>query len=285
MDETKFSKWKINWRKLKTLYRFQIIDESTYDVKFVFELNLLNIITASGIILALFTLLNFLLIAYTPLKQYIPGYGTAESRKEILNLRVKTEEIEAQLKANEKFNNNLKEVLTDKVKVIRQEEAIQQVSIDSNTLINLSTNEKAFINEIENGLRNAMLQENLRTNNKNNVLSYLKISRPVQNDIVADFNPKQNNGIIYLAKKQENCTAARKGTVIVVEQITPNNYIVIVQHQDNLVSKYKNLTQVLIKNGTFVQEGSTIGTIAANEKFTFELWYNGKSINPKKYFN
>jgi len=66
-----------NWReKLKNVYRFQIVDEKSYDVKMVLELNRLNVLVGVGLLLAFFTLLNFLLIAYTPLKQYIPGYGS-----------------------------------------------------------------------------------------------------------------------------------------------------------------------------------------------------------------
>lgn len=59
MSELKDNKWKQWWQKLKNVYRFQVVEEKTYDVKFVLELNRLNVITVSGILIAILTLLNF----------------------------------------------------------------------------------------------------------------------------------------------------------------------------------------------------------------------------------
>jgi hypothetical protein len=89
---------------LKNVYRFQIVDEKSYDVKMVLELNRLNVIAATGLLLLIFfTLLNFLLIAFTPLKQYIPGYGSSSGRKEVVQMSLKAEELEDKVKAQQKY--------------------------------------------------------------------------------------------------------------------------------------------------------------------------------------
>ena len=107
-----------NWReKLKNVYRFQIVDEKSYDVKMVLELNRLNVLVGVGLLLAFFTLLNFLLIAYTPLKQYIPGYGSSSGRKEVVKMSMKAEELDEKIKAQQEYISNLQNILNDKVVV------------------------------------------------------------------------------------------------------------------------------------------------------------------------
>src|SRR5688500_10677415 len=104
------------WReKLKNVYRFQIVEEKSYDVKMVLELNRLNVIVMTGLLLLIFTILNFLLIAFTPLKQYIPGYGTASGRKEVISINLKAEELEEKMEAHQKYADNLQNIINDKV--------------------------------------------------------------------------------------------------------------------------------------------------------------------------
>lgn len=175
MKENSNNKRKLWWEKLKNVYRLQLVEEKTYDVKFVLELNRLNVITLIGILIALFTIVNFFFIAYTPLKQYIPGYGSANSRKDLVELKLKTEKLEEQILANEKYNNNLKNILKDKIKIAKLQDDIQKVEVDTNVLTNLGRNEAKFISDIEKGLKNAALYDNLRYKNQNNVLKSLKI--------------------------------------------------------------------------------------------------------------
>src|SRR3954465_2150975 len=109
-----WNKW---LEKLKNVYRFQIVDEKSYDVKMVLELNRLNVIVVTGLLLAFFTILNFLFIAFTPLKQYIPGYGSSSGRKEAIKMSLKAEELEDKMNAQQKYVTNLQNILNDKVVV------------------------------------------------------------------------------------------------------------------------------------------------------------------------
>ena len=109
----------MNWKKwkdkLKNVYRFQIIDEKSYDVKLVLELSRLNILVGIGLLLAIFTVINFFFIAFTPLKQYIPGYGSSAGRKEVMNVSVKAEQLEDKLDAQQEYITNLQDILNDNI--------------------------------------------------------------------------------------------------------------------------------------------------------------------------
>jgi murein DD-endopeptidase MepM/ murein hydrolase activator NlpD len=284
MKENSNNKRKLWWEKLKNVYRLQLVEEKTYDVKFVLELNRLNVITLIGILIALFTIVNFFFIAYTPLKQYIPGYGAANSRKDLVELKLKTEKLEEQILANEKYNNNLKNILKDKIKIAKLQDDIQKVEVDTNVLTNLGRNEAKFISDIEKGLKNAALYDNLRYKKQNNVLKTLKIHQVYKQAITQKFNAKTNIGMSYLAKNEEPCYAALDGKIISIE-IQPNNtYNIIIQHNNDLISKYKNINKLKYKTTNFVQEGSVIGNADDKNNVQFELWYKGVPINPEKYF-
>ena len=283
---------KLDWnrlrQRLKTIYRFQIVDEKTYDVKFVFELKPLNILIGIGLALAFFTVLNFLFIAYTPLKQYIPGYGSSSGNREIVNLSVKTEELGDKLKSNEKYLVNLKNILNDKVVVDEVKKDIKKIKIDTGILGQKTTDESKFVKNIESGLQNAELLENIQSS-KNSIFNNLSIQKPVSGKIITGFDAtKQQFGLTILAKKDEEVKAPLSGTVI-ADGILPNsNAYLIVQAENQIVYILKNNTKVLKKTGNFVQQGETIAIIAKqqnsnNYNCILELWYKGQAIDPLKF--
>ena len=283
---------KLDWNKLKqrlkTIYRFQIVDEKTYDVKFVFELKPLNILIGIGLALAFFTVLNFLFIAYTPLKQYIPGYGSSSGNREIVNLSVKTEELGDKLKSNEKYLVNLKNILNDKVVVDEVKKDIKKIKIDTGILGQKTTDESKFVKNIESGLQNAELLENIQSS-KNSIFNNLSIQKPVSGKIITGFDAtKQQFGLTILAKKDEEVKAPLSGTVI-ADGILPNsNAYLIVQAENQIVYILKNNTKVLKKTGNFDQQGETIAIIAKqqnsnNYNCILELWYKGQAIDPLKF--
>ncbi|MBK6276422.1 MAG: M23 family metallopeptidase [Saprospirales bacterium] len=280
--------WNKLKQRLKTIYRFQIVDEKTYDVKFVFELKPLNILIGIGLALAFFTVLNFLFIAYTPLKQYIPGYGSSSGNREIVNLSVKTEELGDKLKSNEKYLVNLKNILNDKVVVDEVKKDIKKIKIDTGILGQKTTDESKFVKNIESGLQNAELLENIQSS-KNSIFNNLSIQKPVSGKIITGFDAtKQQFGLTILAKKDEEVKAPLSGTVI-ADGILPNsNAYLIVQAENQIVYILKNNTKVLKKTGNFVQQGETIAIIAKqqnsnNYNCILELWYKGQAIDPLKF--
>lgn len=283
MKQQTENKWKNWWQKLKNVYRLQLIEEKTYDVKFVLELNRLNVITISGILLAIFTVFNFFLIAYTPLKQYIPGYGSANSRKEIVEMKLKTEKLEELIIANEKYNNNLKNILKDKIKVAKMEEDIKEVSVDSNILTNLSKNEAKFISDIEKGLKNAALYDNLRYKNQNNILKTLHLNQISQQPIIEKFN-KTNYAISIQSGNSSPIFLSLDGKLIAIEKQPNNMYTVTFQHNNDLISIYKNIVKLQYKITNFVEAGKTIGYSDEKNATQYQIWYKGTPINPEKYF-
>ena len=275
--------WNKLRNRLKTVYRFQVVDEKTYDVKLVLELKPMNILIGIGLVLAFFTVLNFIFIAYTPLKQYIPGYGSSSSNREIVNLRIKTEELDDKVKSNEKFIVNLKNILNDNIVIEKEKKDIQKIKVDTGILGQKTTDESKFVKNIESGLQNAELLESVQAN-KNSALDNLALQKPVSGKIIVGFDvAKQQNGLVIIAKKDEEVKAPLNGTVIYFTETD-----IALQAENQVVYILKNNAKILKKTGNFVQQGETIAIAgkqqnSANYASVFELWYKGKAIDPLKY--
>lgn len=283
----KKSNWK-NWRdKLKNVYRFQIIDEKSYDVKMVLALTRLNILIGVGVLFAFLTILNFVFISYTPLKQYIPGYGSSSGKKEAIKVRTKAEELKDKMDAQQKYINNLQNILNDNVELDEKVKTnIKKSKIDTGILSIKTRDEAKFVQEVEKGLKNAELMKSVY-DSKASPLSNLQIQKPVTGSIISKFS-ESNTAIVFAAKADEDVKAVLSGNII-FSGITPENgYYLIIQAENQMVYILKNNSQLLKKTGNFVSEGEAVakaGKFGSNKNFTtsLELWYRGRPIDPQEF--
>ena len=276
-----------NWReKLKNVYRFQIVDEKSYDVKMVLELNRLNVLVGVGLLLAFFTLLNFLLIAYTPLKQYIPGYGSSSGRKEVVKMSMKAEELDEKIKAQQEYISNLQNILNDKVVVDAVTSNLKKSKVDTGILSIKTTDESKFVQDIEKGLKNAELMESVH-DTKTSILNNLQLQKPVSGTILTKFS-QTNPAISFSAGNDEDVRAVISGNVILTGNSPENGYYIVIQAENQLVYILKNNSQLLKKTGNFVNSGEILAKAGKNNSAktyisTLELWYRGQAIDATKF--
>lgn len=278
--------WNKIREKLKTIYRFQIVDEKSYDVKFVLELNRMNVIVATGLILFFFTVLNFMLIAFTPLKQYIPGYGSTTGRREVMNISVKAEEIEEKMNAQQKYVTNLQNILNDKIVVVNEKANVKKTKIDTGILSVKTGDETKFVKNIEKGLQNAELLENVQ-DTKTSIFNNLTLQKPVKGKVITSFSA-QNATITFAATADEEVKSIISGNVILVGSSPESGNYIVVQAENQLVYILKNNSNILKKTGNFVTVGETIAIAGKDEKSKnyiskLELWYKGQPIDALKF--
>jgi murein DD-endopeptidase MepM/ murein hydrolase activator NlpD len=278
--------WK-QWRdKLKNVYRFQIVDEKSYDVKMVLELNRLNVLVGVGLVLAFFTVLNFLFIAFTPLKQYIPGYGSSSGRRELVSMSMKTEELGDIVNAQQKYVANLQNILNDKVVVDVVQSNVKKSKVDTGILSIKTTDESKFVQEVEKGLKNAELLESVR-DTKASPLGNLQLEKPVSGKVLTKFSDNNNN-VTFSAANNEEVKAILSGNVILTGNTPESGHYIVVQAENQLVYILKNNSQLLKKTGNFVNAGETIAVSGKNNALknyicVLELWYRGQAIDPQKF--
>lgn len=278
-----WNKW---LEKLKNVYRFQIVDEKSYDVKLVLELNRLNVIVVTGLLLAFFTLLNFLLIAFTPLKQYIPGYGSSSGRKEVIKMSLKAEELEDKMNAQQKYVTNLQNILNDKVTVDAVKTKIKKSKVDTGILSMKATDESQFLQDFEAGLQNAELMKSIR-DSKTNALYNLMLQRPVTGKLISGFSPTRTN-VVYAAGQDEEVRAVLSGSVIMTGITGTNDAYIAIQAENQLVYILKNNSKILKKTGNFVHAGEAVaiaGKLPGYNTYAslLELWYKGQTFDASKF--
>lgn len=104
-------RWNDFFRNLKYKYRLVIYNESTFETEGSYLLSKLNIILAISLIFLISVIFSILLITYSPIKYYIPGYGDAGMRKQLRNIINQTDEIQDKLEENDLYFKNIQQVL------------------------------------------------------------------------------------------------------------------------------------------------------------------------------
>lgn len=111
-------------KKLFTKNRLVILNEDTFEEIFSLRLTLMNVfvVATSGAILIIFV--TTLIIAFTPLREYIPGYASSKLRKEATELALKSDSLSVALKKNEAYQQAI-------IKVLKGELEYEKLNKDS----------------------------------------------------------------------------------------------------------------------------------------------------------
>ena len=103
---------KITFKRLRNKYRLIILNDDTYEENIQFKLNRLSVYIALSSISVLLVGLTIALISFTPLKYYIPGYGTRQSKADLQMLKIRTDSLEQAIKYKDTYLENIKTVLS-----------------------------------------------------------------------------------------------------------------------------------------------------------------------------
>jgi hypothetical protein len=102
-------------KRLRSRYRLVIMNEDTYDEVVAFKLTRLGVYIALSSLFVILVGITVALIAFTPLKLYIPGYGETQKAKEYEVLKMKADSIEQNLIKKQQYINDIEKVLKGKI--------------------------------------------------------------------------------------------------------------------------------------------------------------------------
>ena len=105
-------KRKIIKKKLFTKNRLVILNEDTFEEIFSFKLNLINVFIAATLGAIFLILITTYIIAFTPLREFIPGYSSSQLKKDATELALKSDSLSEALKKNEAYIKSIQKVLT-----------------------------------------------------------------------------------------------------------------------------------------------------------------------------
>jgi murein DD-endopeptidase MepM/ murein hydrolase activator NlpD len=259
------------WDRLKDTYRISILNDENLEEVGSYNLSLLSfyILLSATLVLLAGSVIAF--IIFTPVKQLIPGYGDITDNKKFIELLRKVDELEKEINAYETYTEGLRNMLTGGIYT----NAVERID----SLAALKNIRPELINQSD-------VSESKRTLE----LNFLKFSDPVKGKIGAVFNPSiQHYGIDILTPKDSPVKSIMDGVVISADYSIDSGNAIYVQHNKNLVSVYKHNASLLVKTGDRVKTGQAIavvgntGEMSSGPHLHFEMWYDGKYINPQNY--
>ncbi|MFO8023458.1 MAG: M23 family metallopeptidase [Perlabentimonas sp.] len=273
--------------KLKSKYRLSIYNDQNFEEVWFMRLSRLNVISVIGGSSILLITIVTLLIAFTPIREFIPGYPDGTTRRHIVQNALKADSLEREIQQWKIYLGNLHTIL-------RGERPVDKESLPDTSI---RYQEIQFSRSIEDSLLRLQIESeelynlsltDTRTNNEN--LTRLHFFPPVKGMVTNSFDAKNGHfGVDVVAPPNEVIVAIANGTVTLSNWTLETGYVIQIQHDDNLLSVYKHNSKLLKRSGTQVKAGEAIAIIGNSGELTtgphlhFELWHNGTPIDPEKH--
>jgi len=276
-------------RKLRHKYRLVVMNDETFEEKYSLKLSQLSLFTAFGLLTIGLILLTTVLIAFTPLREYIPGYsGDVKTRRNLIQLAAKLDSLEQSSRRKDELIENIRLVIDGKAGTGRDSLKRGNKTDVTATKLAPSAEETRFRNEIEE-------QDKYNLNESTKNLAFSEISSyyfftPMKGKVTTRFNPsEQHYGVDVVAPKNEAVKSTLDGTVVFAGWTSETGHVIQIMHGNNLLSIYKHNAVLLKKEGQKVNAGEPIaitgnsGELSTSPHLHFEIWFDGKPINPQDH--
>lgn len=287
MDTPKHSRWKRVALFLRKKYRLVILNDATFGEKISIRLSPSGILIAVLAITIVMTTLVISLVAFTPLREYIPGYGDIGERKQILELNTKADSIEQTLSSRDVYLNSVLNAFEEKVETRSPKPKKDTTGKYSKVNTNPSPKDLQFRKDYETTKTNSGAGESRM---KYSGLDELVFFTPVKGFITESYSLADDHyGVDVVTKKDETIKTTLDGTIIFTGFSAEDGNIVQVQHSNNLISIYKHCSSILKLTGDRVKSGEPIAVVGNSGERShgphlhFELWFNGSPINPQEF--
>jgi len=212
MAEHKKDKKKLK-KKLTHKYRMVVINEDTFEEKVTFKLSRLNVFVFGGLLSVLLIMFTVLLIAFSPIKEYIPGYSPVGLGKKTTDLAIKIDSLEQELRVNNIYITNIKEALLGDVASFKfdSDSVLETFKSDEFLPVDATANDSLFRLEVDRVDRHSFFEEAKKDMG-------IVFFSPISGTITADYNIDQKHFAVDVAVKTGTpVKAVAEGTVIFSE--------------------------------------------------------------------
>lgn len=285
------------WERLKHTYRLVIMNNETFEEVGSYRLSLLNVYVLLSTLIVLVGILMWMLITYTPLRRYIPGYsGTSSNQQELVfELSQKVEKLETDASYSKTYIESLRRMLTHNVDTLVQEPVSTTENTDEEDLYILPSEEEIAIREdVQLEAIGQQAQDWTRPVNYYSAksLEQFHFISPVSGEVTQRFNrEKRHLGVDIIAPTNTAIRAALDGYVFFSDWTLETGNVIGIQHANNTVSFYKHNSVLLKEESSYVKAGEAVaiigdtGTKTSGPHLHFELWHNGQPVDPEEYIS
>lgn len=275
-------------QKLLHKYRLIIINEDTFEEKLSFKLTRLNVFVVMTLAVILLIAGTTVLIAFTGLREYIPGYSSTALKQRAVELAYKTDSLQTVVELNNQYLNSVKKVLSGDIKTtnINKDSLLESARLDPDEV------------DLKPSKQDSLLREVVTQEDKYNYLE-TAISKanyalfpPLKGPFSEKYNIKDKHfGVDIVASQNAPVKSVADGTVVFAGWTADTGNVIIVEHSYGLLSVYKHNASLTKEQGERVQKGEVIATAGSTGEFStgphlhFELWNEGRPVNPVDFID
>jgi murein DD-endopeptidase MepM/ murein hydrolase activator NlpD len=285
----------VSFRKLNRKYDFLMSHDESGRPMLNFKLNLLNLVLAIiGMALLLIVITTFI-IAFTPLREYIPGYSDTSLSREVYELNLRADSLRQEMQRKDIYFQNIKKIV----------EGYDFAADSALASVNIYEPLPAGVTDtitLKKSVQDSLLRAEYEAQDQYNLFGKEYLSPTKQSSLVKNFfvplngkviNPfdadKGHFGVDIASEGDKIINATLDGTVVFSSWSINNGYCIGIQHADSYFSVYKHNATLLKKEGEYVKAGEAIAILGKSgdeetfEHLHFELWRNGLALNPAEY--
>ena len=268
-------------------YRLTIHNENKLENVLGFYISPLWVILSLFFSFLLVAGVIYLILAFTPVIEYLPGRINNQTRETLVNYNLKIDSLKEVAEKQDRYLANIKNLMEGNHTLDSVLNAPELPSTDDISIVT-SELEKEFAAAFE-------------EREKYNLTSYatsvgtlqeLNLYRPTSGMVIRNFSPQERHyGVDIAENPGESVLAIHGGTVVMSDYTAKEGYTIAIQHRENLVSIYRNCHRMLKEVGDKVSAGEVIATLGSSSDkegetkpyLHFELWHRGKALDPNIY--
>lgn len=268
-------------------YRLTLLDANTHERKWSLRFTrtqmTVSVISAVVVVMVGF----FCLVAYTPIRTFIPGYPDANSRRQAVQNALRIDSLQTRILQWELYTENLR-------RVVAGEDPLRLDSL----ILGSQPGSRSVSDARYLAIRDSLLRADVRQEEQFDVSSQtrqnlpieaLSFYSPVKGVVSRGFDRVLHPWVDVTAPVGSMVMSVLDGTVVFTDWVQESGYTLVIQHANDLVSIYKNNQKLLHKSGDAVKAGTPVGMLASSNSLTkgdhlhFELWYKGVAVDPAIY--
>ena len=270
-------------------FRLALIDNQSHKQLWTLHFTRTSLfVTAVTLVVSLCAII-FSLIAFTPIRTFIPGYPDARSKRAAIQNAIKIDSLETVIYKWGLYSENLKRVL----------EGADPVKIDS--IVNAGMAAAARNQDMADIMKqDSLLREKVKEeeqfgisarNRRSLPIEGMHFFSPLKGVVSQGYDPLTHPYVDITAPAGSVVKATLDGAVIFAGWDDKTGYTIQVQHEGDIVSIYRHNAKLLKKSGDKGSAGSpralvgNTGEMTTGDHLHFELWHKGEAIDPTKYIN
>ena len=275
-------------KKLLHKYRLVVLNEDTFEERLAFKLTRLNVFVLGSLVAIFLVAITTVFIAFTPVREYIPGYSSTALQQQALELDFKTDSLLKVINMNDSYISSVKRVLRGEVSaVVINKDSIFKAAQADTDILNLNPSRA-----------DSILRAKVNNEDKYNLFDTATTAAdfvffpPVNGSISSGFDANEKHyAVDIVIPKNTPVKATADGRVLFASWTSDASYVIIIDHGEELISVYKHNSSLTKVQGDFVKSREVIaisgssGELSTGPHLHFELWNNGIPLNPTTFID